>query len=78
MPTPFIPRLALNAREGLTRDNDQLPARLIKEQKQDGPGAGSVVPLEALKDDYCRALGWDVATGLPGNEMCRALGIKKT
>ena len=65
-----------NAREGLTRDDDQLPARLTKEPKPDGPGAGAVVPLEALKDDYYRAMGWDVATGLPGEALCRELGIK--
>jgi aldehyde:ferredoxin oxidoreductase len=64
-----------NAREGLTRNDDQLPSRLTAEPKPDGPGKGSVVPLEALKDDYYRAMGWDVATGLPGKEICRELGI---
>ncbi len=64
-----------NAREGLTRDDDRLPARLTEEPKPDGPGKGSVVPLEALKDDYYQAMGWDVATGLPGRELCRDLGI---
>ena len=65
-----------NAREGLTREDDQLPARLIKEPKPDGPGKGCVVPLEALKDDYYRAMDWDVATGLPGKEIYRQMDIE--
>jgi aldehyde:ferredoxin oxidoreductase len=65
-----------NAREGLTREDDQLPERLTKEPKPDGPGQGCVVPLEALKDDYYRAMGWDVATGLPGKEIYRQMNIE--
>ncbi len=65
-----------NVREGLTRADDQLPARLTKDPKPAGPGAGSVVPLEALKDEYYRAMGWDLATGIPGPELCRELGIR--
>ncbi|MBN2439578.1 MAG: aldehyde ferredoxin oxidoreductase family protein [Deltaproteobacteria bacterium] len=65
-----------NAREGLTRTDDQLPDRLTREPKADGPSKGKVVPLEELKDDYYRAMGWDLSTGLPGAEKLRELGIK--
>jgi aldehyde:ferredoxin oxidoreductase len=65
-----------NAREGLTRADDQLPDRLTREPKADGPSKGKVVPLEELKDDYYRAMGWDLSTGLPGEEKLRELGIK--
>lgn len=64
-----------NAREGLTRDDDRLPSRLTAEPKPDGPGQGSVVPLEALKDDYYAAMGWEVSTGLPGRKLCQELSI---
>ena len=65
-----------NAREGLTRVDDQLPDRLTREPKADGPSKGKVVPLEELKDDYYRAMGWDLSTGLPGEEKLRELGIE--
>jgi aldehyde:ferredoxin oxidoreductase len=65
-----------NAREGLTRDNDQLPDRLTKEPKPDGPSKGQVVPLEELKDDYYRAMGWEISTGLPGEQRLKELGIE--
>jgi len=64
-----------NAREGMTREDDRLPSRLTDEPQPDGPGKGSVVPLEALKDDYYQAMGWEVSTGLPGKEICRELSI---
>ena len=65
-----------NAREGLTRNDDRLPKRLTDEPQSDGPSQGSVVPLEALKDDYYQAMGWEVATGLPGEKICQALDIE--
>ena len=64
-----------NQREGFTRDNDRLPDRLTKEPAPSGPSQGKTVPLEALKDDYYRAMGWDAATGLPGSEKLKELGI---
>jgi aldehyde:ferredoxin oxidoreductase len=65
-----------NAREGLTRDDDRLPDRLTKEPKPDGPSKGQVVPLEELKDDYYRAMGWEISTGLPGEKRLKELGIE--
>ena len=65
-----------NVREGLTRNDDQLPPRLTDEPKRDGPGKGSVVPLEDLQDEYYRAMGWNVTTGVPGVERCQELGIE--
>jgi aldehyde:ferredoxin oxidoreductase len=66
-----------NMREGVTRDDDTLPGRLLNEPKPDGPTKGEVVPLEKLKDDYYRALGWDLSTGNPGNSLLDKLGISK-
>ena len=54
-----------NAREGLTREHDTLPARLLKEPKPDGPTKGAVVPLEELKDSFYKAMGYDLLTGNP-------------
>ncbi len=65
-----------NACEGLTRDDDQLPDRLSKEPKPDGPSKRRVVPLEDLKDDYCRAMGWEISTGLLGEKRLKEFGIE--
>jgi aldehyde:ferredoxin oxidoreductase len=66
-----------NMREGITRKDDSLPGRLLNEPKPDGPTKGEVVPLEDLKDDYYRALGWDLSTGNPDNSFLDKLGIAK-
>jgi len=66
-----------NMREGVTREDDTLPGRLLNEPKPDGPTKGEVVPLEKLKDDYYRALGWDLSTGNPDNSLLDNLGINK-
>jgi aldehyde:ferredoxin oxidoreductase len=66
-----------NMREGVTRLDDELPPRLLNEPKPDGPTKGSVVPLDELKEDYYRAMGWDLTTGNPTDAVLRALGIEK-
>lgn len=66
-----------NMREGLTRKDDSLPARLLNEPKPDGPAMGSVVPLEDLKNLYYEAVGWDISTGNPTESQLRELGIVK-
>ena len=55
------------AREGITRKDDTLPRRFLQEPMPEGsgPSAGSVFELEPMLDEYYRARGWDVETGLP-------------
>jgi aldehyde:ferredoxin oxidoreductase len=65
----------LNVREGITRDDDQLPTRLLKDPLPNGPRAGSTVPLEALKTEFYAAAGWDIDTGIPRPETLEQLGI---
>jgi aldehyde:ferredoxin oxidoreductase len=66
-----------NMREGITEKDDTLPARLLAEPKPDGPTKGSVVPLKELKKDYYEAMGYDLATGNPPDELLANLGIEK-
>ncbi len=54
-----------------------MPARLLNEPKPDGPTKGAVVPLEELKDDYYRAMGWDLLTGNPTDSLLDKLEIMK-
>jgi aldehyde:ferredoxin oxidoreductase len=66
-----------NMREGVTEKDDTLPARLLTEPKPDGPTKGSVVPLKELKEDYYKAMGYDLSTGNPPNDLLSKLGITK-
>jgi aldehyde:ferredoxin oxidoreductase len=66
-----------NMREGIGRQDDTLPERLLKEPKPDGPTKGSVVPLEELLDDFYRSMGYDVSSGNPVDPLLETLGIEK-
>jgi aldehyde:ferredoxin oxidoreductase len=65
------------AREGITRQDDTLPTRFLKEPLPEGsgPSTGSVLELEPMLDEYYRARGWDGETGLPTQEKLEELGL---
>ncbi|MFZ6018624.1 MAG: aldehyde ferredoxin oxidoreductase C-terminal domain-containing protein, partial [Chloroflexota bacterium] len=70
---------AFNAREGLTRKEDTLPARFEEPMKGSGPTAGVAYPsrdLENYKTIYYTLAGWDVETGNPTAEKLRELGLE--
>jgi aldehyde:ferredoxin oxidoreductase len=66
-----------NMREGITRDDDSLPPRLLNEAKPDGPTQGVTVPLEELKNNYYQAMGWDLSTGNPPDSLLNDLEIER-
>ncbi|MFH1114332.1 MAG: aldehyde ferredoxin oxidoreductase family protein [Pseudomonadota bacterium] len=66
-----------NVREGLTRHDDTLPARLLKEPLPDGPAEGLVVDLEPLLDAYYTYRGWD-NQGRPTLKKLKELGLEHT
>ena len=65
------------AREGITRADDTLPRRFLKEPlgPADNPSAGSVVDLDQMLDEYYEARGWDLVTGLPLPAKLAELGL---
>jgi aldehyde:ferredoxin oxidoreductase len=67
------------AREGITRKDDTLPARFLHEPLPEGsgPSTGSVLELEPMLDEYYRARGWDLETGLPTRDKLSELGLTK-
>lgn len=65
-----------NLREGLTREDDDLPRRLTQEPLTDGPAAGLVVDLQPLLDAYYDCRGWDPA-GRPTLETLTKLGLDR-
>jgi aldehyde:ferredoxin oxidoreductase len=66
------------AREGLRREDDVLPPRLMLDPLPDGPAQGMVLDrttLEKLKDTYYEMRGWDVASGIPTPTKLHELGL---
>ena len=64
-------------REGLGREQDRLPARLVDEPLPDGVGKGVALTAEELDfllDDYYAARGW-TAAGVPTPETLARLGL---
>jgi aldehyde:ferredoxin oxidoreductase len=67
-------------REGLTREDDILPERLMSIPLPDGPAEGMVNNLEMLelmKDAYYDFRGWDRKTGIPTKEKLQELDLEE-
>jgi aldehyde:ferredoxin oxidoreductase len=65
-------------REGITREADILPKRLMEDPLPDGPAKGMVIDretLEMLKDAYYGYRRWDKETGKPTKETLNALAL---
>lgn len=66
------------AREGMRRDQDILPARLMLDPIPDGPARGTTLDrptLEKMKDAYYQLRGWDIATGVPSPAKLHQLDL---
>ncbi|MCJ0619190.1 aldehyde ferredoxin oxidoreductase, partial [Haloarcula hispanica] len=65
-----------NVREGVSRADDELPAKL-QEPLDSGPNAGAAIDTEsfdAMLDEYYSQRGWD-ADGRPTPETIERLGL---
>ncbi len=70
---------AFNIREGLTRADDHLPLRVMRDPIPEGPSAGDRVDreeLDAMLDDYYAARGWD-RRGVPLKAKLVSLGLPR-
>jgi aldehyde:ferredoxin oxidoreductase len=69
---------AFNHREGgMSRKDDILPERMMKEPLPEGPKKGGVVTAEMLKkmqDEHYALLGWD-SDGVPTSETLKKYGL---
>jgi aldehyde:ferredoxin oxidoreductase len=63
-----------NLRAGLTKADDSLPKRLLKEAHSSGPSAGVTVNLDAMLPIYYSERGWD-SDGVPTREKLMELGL---
>ena len=69
---------AYAVREGMTKDQDTLPKKLINYSMAGTYPDDKVTPegLEKMKDEYYQAMGWDVKTGVPTLDTLRALNLE--
>ena len=63
-----------NLKAGLTKADDSLPKRLLKEAHKAGPSAGVTVNLDAMLPIYYKERGWD-DEGVPTPEKLAELGL---
>ncbi|HYR96574.1 MAG TPA: aldehyde ferredoxin oxidoreductase family protein [Candidatus Binatus sp.] len=63
-----------NLKAGLSKKDDALPPRMLKEPLGEGMSAGHVVPLEPMLADYYRLRGWDPA-GRPTPDTLATLRV---
>jgi aldehyde:ferredoxin oxidoreductase len=63
-----------NLREGFTKKDDTLPARLLEDAPTEGPSKGWVVQLEPMLKEYYRTRGWD-EDGVPTSRKLADLGL---
>jgi aldehyde:ferredoxin oxidoreductase len=67
-----------NLKAGMSRDDENLPARFKEEPLPDGPAAGhrfTEEDVEWLRADYYRVRGWD-ENGVPKTATLAALGVE--
>ena len=69
---------ALNAREGLTRDQDTLPKKLFAKPLSGGRSDGLILSndeFQAGLDLYYDQAGWDKESGIPLRETLEDVGL---
>ena len=63
-----------NIREGLSRKDDTLPARLLNDPLPAGHSKGKPADLEEMLNEYYKLRGWD-SDGVPTPEKTKELGL---
>lgn len=65
-----------NLKAGLTKKDDTLPPRFLKEPIPSGPSKGEVCDLDRMLPEYYKLRGWD-KEGVPTKETLRELGLER-
>jgi aldehyde:ferredoxin oxidoreductase len=68
-------RRAYNLRLGITRKEETLPRRLLKEPMPTGPSKGGLPDLDEMLDEYYDYRGCDRETGFPKKKKLDELGL---
>lgn len=69
-------RRAFNHRIGVTRKEETLPPRLLKEPMPTGPSKGGLPDLDEMLDEYYEYRGCDKKTGYPLEEKLKELSLE--
>ena len=67
-----------NAREGINRNQDQLPVKFYQKPLKGGPTDGWKIDKSEFEDaleEYYRQCGWDIESGTPTRETLERLGL---
>jgi len=67
---------AFLVREGITRKDDTMPSRFLREPFTNGNSKGSVFEQEPMLDEYYAERGWDLRTGIPTRQRLRKLNLE--
>lgn len=70
----FNKKRLYNVECGITRKDDTLPERILRQPRGSGGAATNLPPLEAMLDEYYAFRGWD-ANGIPTEAKKRELGL---
>jgi len=68
-------RRAYNHRLGITREQETLPRRLLKEPMPTGPAKGGLPDLDEMLDEYYKYRGCDRETGFPMESKLKDLDL---
>ena len=63
-----------NLKAGLTKADDTLPDRVLKEPIQTGPSKGDISHLDVMMPEYYKLRGWD-EDGVPTEVKLRSLAL---
>jgi len=66
---------AFLVREGITRKDDTMPNRFLREPLTSGNSKGSVFELEPMLNEYYTERGWDLRTGIPTRQRLTELDL---
>jgi len=62
-------------RQGITRKDDTLPQRFLREPLPDGNSKGAVFEIECMLDEYYEERGWD-SNGIPKEKKLREIHLE--
>jgi aldehyde:ferredoxin oxidoreductase len=65
-----------NARCGITRKDDVVPTRMLREKRGEGGSADNLPPFDDMLEEYYTYRGWD-KNGVPTNTKLRELGLEQ-
>lgn len=66
-----------NIRKELSRNDDSLPDRFLKEPMEIGASEGQIVDLNVMIDEYYELRGWEKENDFPTRKKLEQLGLKE-